>query len=128
MNYVYSTLTCSNLYVDYEKSQHLNVKIGQVLIKGGANVATEGMRSPITPHGAVTEVNDDELEMLERNYHFKEHVKLGFLKVDRAKISFDKAERNVEKTVSDMSKKDGGSPKTKKEIETMDVKEYQKGA
>jgi len=105
MHYVYSTLTCDNLYVDYEKSGNLNVKSGQVLIKGGANVATEGMRNAITPHGAVTQVDDDQLELLKKNVHFNDHVERGFIKVDEAKISFEKAERTVEKSVKDMSKK-----------------------
>lgn len=120
MHYVYSTLTCDNLYVDYEKSQNLNVKVGQVLIKGGANVATVGMRAAITPHGAVTEVTDDQLELLEKNPHFKDHVERGFIKVDRAKLKLEKA-------VKDMNKKDEGAPKNRKDLETMDVKEYKRG-
>jgi len=127
MHHVYSTLTCDNLYVDYEKTQNLNVKVNQVLIKGGANLPTEGMRSPITPHGVVTPITEDQLILLENNTHFQEHVKRGFIKVDREKISFEKAEKNIDKAVKDMKSKDETAPKVLKDLENLKVKEYKRG-
>lgn len=127
MHHIYSTLTCDTLYVDYRKVENLNVRVDQVLIKGGANVATEGMRAPITPHGAVTQVNDDQLQMLENCFHFQEHVKKGFIKVDREKINLEKAERNIEKSVKDMTPKDESAPRVEKELKNLKVKEFKRG-
>lgn len=127
MHHIYSTLSCDTLYVDYRKSENLNVRDGQVLIKGGANVPTEGMRSPITPHGVVTPVTEDQLVLLENNFHFQEHVRLGFIKVDREKISFEKAEKNIEKAVKEMKAKDETAPKVLKDLENLKVKEYKRG-
>jgi L-2-hydroxyglutarate oxidase LhgO len=113
-NYVYSTLTCDNIYHLYaERTQkdQLNRIIASVKIKGGAGVAVGGnMNNPaiFTPQGVVTEVSDSDLEILKKNPVFIEHEKRGFLKVDSKK-----ADAN---TVSQKMKKDNSAPKTPSEL------------
>lgn len=119
MPYVYSTLTCNTKYTDYEKNYNLNVKKNEtsVLIKGGANLPTAGLRSIITPKGVATEVTDKQLEFLENNYHFKQHVEKGFITVDKAKVK-------PEKVAKDMSAKDNSAPKVLKDLEATKTKEF----
>jgi hypothetical protein len=52
--------------------------IAQVVIKGGANLATDRL---ITPLGVRTEVTDQQLEQLEQNTIFQKHKKQGFIVV-----------------------------------------------
>lgn len=119
MPYVYSTLTCDNLYVDFDFVENAYIRKGrkQVLINGGANLPKAGMKSIITPLGAVTEVSDDDLTFLEGNESFKAHVKNGFIKVDKSKVK-------IKEAVKTMQDKDESSPKKLKDLEKLKVKEY----
>lgn len=119
MNYIYSTLTCDNLYVDFEFVENAYIRQGkkQVLIKGGANLPTAGMKDIITPLGAVTEVTDEDLAFLESNECFKKHVDKGFITVDKSKVK-------IEKAVKDMKDKDKSAPKQEKDLDKFKVKEY----
>jgi hypothetical protein len=105
MPYVYSTLSANVEYAVYEESKHKEISVihRTILIKGGANIIH--ISHPHTPVGIQTEVSDEDLELLEKDYHFKEHVKHGFIKVSHA----DKA---VEKAVKDMKAKDASAPLT----------------
>lgn len=104
-NYIYSTLTADNAYAIYENNPNADIPVieRKILIKGGANVADR--KTLYTPKGVVTQVSDEDLALLEKDYSFQQHVKNGFIKVERH-------EAPVEKIVADMTPKDKSAPKT----------------
>ena len=107
--YVYSTLTSDNFYVAYstpvDKNQLPHI-MKKVLIKGGNAVAQKNLW---TPHGVMTEVSDEEMEILQKDHNFKMHEKNGFIKVEKKEVP-------VKKVVKDMAEKDGSAPKTPKDF------------
>jgi hypothetical protein len=100
-HYVYSTLAAHVKYTRYHKQEvklslvpGVAPKITEapivekfVLIKGRAGVAPPGVRKLETPLGVVTQVNDDELELLEANEVFQTHVKNGFIQIRSDNVS-----------------------------------------
>lgn len=111
MNYVYSTLTDSMFYTFYvsnkDQFNDLPVITKKIHIKGGANVATKQL---VTPLGVVTEVSDEDLALLQHHPIFQLHEKNGFIKVDGKKY-------DVEKAVATMEKRDEASPLTPQDYE-----------
>lgn len=103
MPYVYSTLTNSTTYVHYKPTdpKQLSIRDKSVTIRGGANLPTKTL---VTPLGVATKVSDEDMEWLEKDYHFKEHVKQGFLIVDKRNVA-------PEKMAESMKKRDLSSPK-----------------
>lgn len=103
-NYVYSTLTADNAYAVYARNPNQDVPVIErsILIKGGNGVATKHL---VTPRGVVTEVNDEDMELLEKDYHFQQHKLNGFITVEKKEIAVDKAIKN-------MAPKDKSAPKT----------------
>ena len=92
MPYVFCTATGGTDYCEYAPSNEHQASatiIRKVSIKGSANLAPLAGRL-ITPYGAVTSVNDEELEFLERNESFIRHKKAGFIRVDKANLDPDK--------------------------------------
>lgn len=111
--FIYSTLTCDNIiaiYADTRPEQHAIVK-KKIIIKGGHGVANKAL---YTPQGVVTEVSDDDYELLQKDYHFNDHVKNGFLKVEKRRME-------TEKAINDMSPKDGSAPITPADYEKGDA-------
>jgi hypothetical protein len=102
MHYVYSTLTASNTYCDWVVGKDLNRIENSVTILGGANVIN---KRGITFKGAVTEVTDEEMEWLQNNDAFKQHVASGYITIRRVEINADKAAR-------DMEERDNSAPLT----------------
>ncbi len=50
----------------------------------------------LTPHGAMTEVDDDTLEFLEKNKHFAAMQKKGFIKVSKGeKLSKSQVQEDI---------------------------------
>jgi hypothetical protein len=83
--YIYSTLSSDQQYTSWKPpppggSPELE---RQVVIKGGANVASKFL---VTPIGARTEVSEDDLEFLETNNVFKRHVEGGYIRVRKEKV------------------------------------------
>jgi len=103
-HFVFSTLTAGQEYAQWEKAggDGVMIKVKSVKINGGANLNTKQL---VTPLGAVTRVNDDELAFLESNECFQIHVKNGHIKVERKNVSISKA-------VADMKPKDKSAPRT----------------
>lgn len=98
MPYVYSTLTCDNLYHHYERNETANAQepgiiTASVLIKGGTGVATKHL---VTPMGVVTSVSDEELDFLKKDKNFQEHVKNGFITFDKVKVDPEVAAGKME--------------------------------
>jgi hypothetical protein len=103
MPYVYSTLTCDNIYTNYDNSgsnKDTPVVVRQILIKGGAGIATKHL---VTPLGVVTNVTDDDLASLKLNEDFQAHMRNGFIKIDKKKV-------DVEVAAADMATRDKSAP------------------
>ena len=109
-NYVTSTLSNSVRFTNWTRptDQHMPPEvIGKpVLIKGGANLATDPHteRGRFTPRGISTEVSDEQLEYLMANNHFKNFMKNGLIEVV--------SESDAEKVSKDMEAKDKAAPLT----------------
>lgn len=115
MPYVYSTLSNDNIYADYDNSgsnKDTPTVVRQILIKGGAGIATKHL---VTPLGIVTKVEDHELEALLKNEGFKQHMENGFIKVDKKKV-------HVEVVVADMQTRDKSAPYVPEDIDMNDEK------
>lgn len=109
MYYVYSTLTCDNLFAVYENNNNKDLSVIKkyITIKGGHGIASKHL---ITPKGVITHVNDTDMEILQQDYHFQEQVKHGF-------IRFEKKEIETVKAIESMAQKDGSAPLTPKDFE-----------
>jgi hypothetical protein len=94
--YVYSKMSASVVYNDFVPGgADLPVVAKSVTIKGGAGIANKNL---ITPLGVVTEIDDADLEMLNRNGIFKLHKENGFITVEKRNV-------DVEKVVANMGEK-----------------------
>lgn len=78
--YVYSTLTASQRYTNYQPGGgDLPIAAGEVFIAGGANIPDKYLR---TPDGSVvTKVSEEQMEVLNANEVFQMHMKNGFIRV-----------------------------------------------
>jgi hypothetical protein len=103
MPHIASTLTCDNRYTDYVRGgDNRPVEEWSCTIKGGYGLANKNF---ITPAGAVlTEVSDEDLARLQKNVHFKDHLKGGFVKV------YVKSAPDGEKAAADMQRGDKSQP------------------
>lgn len=98
--YVYSTLTADNEYVQWVKNgDHQNIE-RRVLINGGHGVMNKNF---LTPLGVATEVSDEEMAFLLQNDAFKLHVANGFIRMDKKKV-------DTEKVAADMKLRDNSAP------------------
>lgn len=119
--FIYSTLTAPQQYTVYQDGPvndglKTKVKVAHVFVGGGANVSNKHF---VTPLGAVTEVSEDELQLLRGNWCFNDHVKNGFITVQETGKKMD-----VEEVVkSDMKPKDKSAPLTKKDMEDKNKKD-----
>lgn len=109
-NFVYSTLAANQAYTTYVQSDPNQLpKIRKtVLVKGGTGV-TEA-RHVQTPKGVITEVTDEELEALQENTSFQDHVKNGYITVEARKAK-------IAKVTESMNKGDKSRPLTDKDFE-----------
>lgn len=100
---VYSTITNSTAYVQYDKGVNdMPREVKRVVIQGGAGVAQK--RTLYTPLGVATEVSKEELDFLEGDANFQRHVKAGFLKV----VKTGRTDADV--VAADMQQRDGSAP------------------
>ena len=74
----------------------------EVLIRGGAGIATKNL---ITPQGAHTAITEDEYEAVRELSHWKDFIAKGFIRVERK--AYD-----VDKMVGDMNPRDPSGPLT----------------
>lgn len=103
MPFIYSTLSNDNAYTLYKPpvgEGGLPIPTGSVLVKGGAGVANDRV---ITPRGIVTEVTDEEFDLLKQCVVFQRHVKNGYIKVDASKT-------DPEDVAADMTGRDVSAP------------------
>lgn len=103
MYYVFSTLTADNIYAQYRDTGNGIVEVDQkVFIKGGHGIANKHF---VTPKGVVTNIEDEDYDLLKNNPVFQLHVKKGFIKVE-------KKAADVEEVADDMEVKDKSAPLT----------------
>jgi hypothetical protein len=85
MYHIYTTYASDNEYIRY--SEHgprgVNVAERSVLIKGGTGVNRKNLGTPLGVH---TTISDDDYEWLKDDYSFKEHVKNGYVTVQKHKV------------------------------------------
>jgi len=113
--YICSKLACDNAYTVWEEAgktgNDLPKKRSVVLIKGGAGVADKRV---ITPYGVVTEISDQQLEMLQRDCpQFSRHLKRGFLKI----LNKNPSESEVKKIADDQGE-DKSAPLTPSKLKS----------
>lgn len=78
-HYIHSTASQPMVYPVYAGGTDKPIKVKEILINGAANVVDHFTLR--TPTGAVTEVSDEDLELLKKNPAFQRHVARGFMKV-----------------------------------------------
>ena len=113
--FIYSTLPCAQQYTLYAKDQPnptVNVVDKHVLIEGGHGVANKNI---ITPYGVMTEVTEEQMEILNNVPQFKSHKEAGYISVRDKQDDVEKVADNLDKDSKDM-------PKSKKDL-NKDVKE-----
>lgn len=112
--YVFSTLTCDQLYTNWIKGgADVAIVERQILVKGGAGVANDRI---ITPRGVVTEIDEEDIAILEQNEVFKIHQKNGFVMIERKAA-------DPEKVAADMASRDGSAPLTPNDYQANDNNE-----
>ncbi len=112
MPYVASTMAATVNYAEYvpvgrDHSGARQIK-RLIEIKGGSGVASQQhalANGILTPQGVVTNVTDDELEFLQADSLFQQHLKSDHVKV----MKFN---ARPEKASSDMNKADPSRPLT----------------
>lgn len=106
MVHVFSTLANPQRFVVYSKIDPASGMLPQieheVLIKGGAGIATKNL---LTPHGVHTAITGADYEAIKDLAHFKEFVERGHIRVETK--AYD-----VDKIVGDMNPRDPGGPVT----------------
>lgn len=98
--YIYSTLSNSQMYTKYSPAPEGGVSRVEktVLINGGANVANKNI---ITPRGVVTEISEEEYNLIKENTLFKTHVANGYISVEAKKAEVEKVVTNMESRSQD---------------------------
>lgn len=113
--YVYSTLTNHqnyNIYFDGVKGQPPTIA-KHVFVAGQANLTNQNF---ITPKGVVTEVSDEDMELLEKCPSFLDHQKNGFILVEKGKVKSTDLESIENKAKSQMADKDNSAPIDEKKL------------
>ena len=78
--YVYSTMTASVTYCAWRKGGGDVPSIAQsVTINGGSNVVDKFIR---TPRGVMTEITQDQLDIMEQDGVYQIHKSKGFITID----------------------------------------------
>lgn len=78
-NYIHSTASQPMTYPIYAGGTDRPTKIKEIVIKGMANVVDP--HTLVACQGAVTEVSDEDLELLKKSAAFQRHVARGFMRV-----------------------------------------------
>ena len=103
MPYILSKLSNSQCYTQYVKGVNdINNVCERVFIKGGADVINK--KTLETPNGVVTEVTNEQLDILKQNVDFNRHLENGFISVIENKITEDKKEEKAVEMQKDNSR------------------------
>lgn len=114
MPHIASTLTTDMKYTLWGSNPGgVNVETKHVIIHGGHGVAHRRSHGGLeTPEGVMTQVTDEELEILEKDEVFQLHKKNGFVRV----IKTAKAPA-PEKAAADMAAADASAPLVDKDFQ-----------
>lgn len=94
MFYVFSTMSTDVAYAVYgEKVNDMPTIERQIVINGGANVATKNL---ITPRGVMTSVSDEDMELLSADPVFQMHKQNGFIAVEKKAADPEKVAAGME--------------------------------
>jgi hypothetical protein len=110
MVHIYSTLANPQKIVVWSKPTDLGMLPEmecEVLIRGGAGIASKNL---ITPQGVHTAITQEEYDAIAEVPHFKNFVESGHFRVERKEYDLDKI-------VSDMNPRDAGGPLTPADFE-----------
>jgi len=116
MSYITSTMSASVTYCVYAKTVGgLTKVVKEITINGGANVINKHF---VTPEGVCTQVSDEDLELLQQNKTFQQHMKNGFLKIHKHSGAdtkgIEKEDSSAQLTKEKFEKKGRKAPKTGK--------------
>lgn len=116
MPYITSTLSNSVNYAIYGSTAGgLPVVKKEIIIEGGSNVIN---KLYATPHGVVTKVSDEDLELLEAHPLFRRHKEAGFIKVSKSEkldtSSMEEKDTSAQLVDKDFTKKGKKAPKVSK--------------
>lgn len=117
--YVVSTLTRPNRYCDWETTSGIGTIVREVLVNGGAGLASTVGNQIYTPDGVRTEVSNEDAEFLAAHPLFQEHQKRGFVKIIATA-------KDPDTVAQGMESKDGSRPQTPSDVENYS-KKFQKG-
>lgn len=108
-HHIHSTLTAPQNYAVYaENADGTCQKVRDIHINGGHGLTNI---HGILLQGAVTEVDDDTLDLLEKDPTFNVHKRNGFIRVAKS--------NNIDKVISDMAQRDGSAPGTAQDVAAM---------
>jgi hypothetical protein len=98
MFYVYCTGSAGIDFAVYTPNNandphRLPVVEKKIRIKGGANIATKNL---VTPLGVRTEVSDEDMDILLQDFCFKRIVEAGFITYEKKKIDPDSVAKRME--------------------------------
>ena len=112
--YIFSTLSNDNRYGRYSPAPNGGQPelTESVTIAGGANVIGKHF---ITPHGVMTEVTEAQMDILNSNFLFKQHVKSGHIVVRDTKSDPEKV------VAKEMEKVDGSAPVTPESLKALGI-------
>ena len=102
---VYSTMSTDTRYTLWKRAEPGSAPepIREVLIKGGANVATKLL---VTPRGIRTEISEEDYEQLKLDETFKRHLDGGFIQIRKDIVDPEVA------VAAGMKQKDSSAPLT----------------
>lgn len=108
-HHIHSTLTAPQNYAVYaQNADGMCQKVRDIHVNGGHGLTNI---HGILLQGAVTEVDDETLELLEKDPTFNVHKKNGFISVAKS--------NNIDKVISDMAQRDGSAPGTAQDVAAM---------
>lgn len=108
--HVFSTLANPQKIVVWSKPPEngmLPQPLREVLIRGGAGIASKNL---ITPQGVHTAITQEEYDAIADTQHFKQFIESGHFRVERK-------EYDIDKMVGDMNSRDPGGPLTPADYE-----------
>jgi hypothetical protein len=109
--HVFSTLANPQKFVTYIPPAEvgmLPIVDKEVLIRGGAGIASKHL---LTPNGVHTAITQEEYDAIKDDYIFKAHVKNGYLRIESK-------EYDIDRMVSDMNPRDVSAPITPEDYAT----------
>ena len=115
MKMILSTLTSPQDVVLTRKTESGALEIVKTItLKGGANVIDR--RTLITPQGVITELSDDDFDLLEKTAFYKRMKSRGFLRPVEAKETAEDTKK------AGMEKKDNSAQKTEEDFPDEEAK------